>query len=256
MFVINDNEKIIYRLLSEDDCKEAVWLLREAFPKSWLQRTIYSSSYVENYLKSIINLARWQSNHYLVGAFTEQTMVGFVHGCTLSRYWHLNNIAVKPGYQNQGIGKKLLEEWLEFGRTRSYKYFSLDVDQENFRALRWYEQLGFITERVVYHYEKPLHSRPFGDIPPFQVVGWENAEAWQIAYGFSSFSIEYSGGGWKIDRLGEKYFRICRKSNPDIEAILLTIDPNRLLLIQLQELASDLEMYLIGKTLRMYRYDG
>ena len=52
-------------------------------------------------------------------------------------------IAVLPDYQGQGIGKKLLDEVLEFYRIEGCLSLTLTVNSKNSRAIRMYENAGF-----------------------------------------------------------------------------------------------------------------
>ena len=52
-------------------------------------------------------------------------------------------IAVLPDYQGQGIGKKLLDEVLEFYRIEGCLSLTLTVNSKNARAIKMYENAGF-----------------------------------------------------------------------------------------------------------------
>ena len=52
-------------------------------------------------------------------------------------------IAVLPNYQGQGIGKKLLDEVIEFYRIEGCQSLTLTVNSKNARAIKMYENAGF-----------------------------------------------------------------------------------------------------------------
>ena len=52
-------------------------------------------------------------------------------------------IAVLPDYQKQGIGKKLLDEVIEFYRIEGCQSLTLTVNSKNARAIKMYENAGF-----------------------------------------------------------------------------------------------------------------
>jgi ribosomal protein S18 acetylase RimI-like enzyme len=52
-------------------------------------------------------------------------------------------IAVLPNYQRLGIGKKLLDEVIEFYRVEGCQSLTLTVNSKNSRAIRMYENAGF-----------------------------------------------------------------------------------------------------------------
>lgn len=94
------------------------------------------------------------------------------------------------------------------------------------------------------------------------MLNWEDAQAWQTAYGFSSFILELQGYHWKIDRIGEQYFRVNINDNMNnmteeaiyvLEEILSVIDPRRKLLIQSRHPISAVGVKHLGTKLRMWR---
>ena len=52
-------------------------------------------------------------------------------------------IAVLPNYQRLGIGKKLLDEVIEFYRFEGCQSLTLTVNSKNARAIKMYENAGF-----------------------------------------------------------------------------------------------------------------
>lgn len=66
--------------------------------------------------------------------------------------WHIDNIAVMPGYRGQGVAKKLLEYIFETYGSRGILTFTLEVDAHNAAALKLYESVGFHRYMTVcYH---------------------------------------------------------------------------------------------------------
>ncbi len=62
--------------------------------------------------------------------------------------WIIANVGVHPTHQRQGIARKLMHASLEFIRQKHGKHVILQVDYDNYGAIRLYEQLGFIRERA------------------------------------------------------------------------------------------------------------
>jgi len=56
---------------------------------------------------------------------------------------HIGNVAVRPEYQGQGIGRAVLRTILEEGERRGMTYATLEVRPSNQRALALYERFGF-----------------------------------------------------------------------------------------------------------------
>ena len=55
---------------------------------------------------------------------------------------HLHHFAIKPEFQNIGLGKWLTVESLRFARTRN-KQIKLEVHQDNDTAIHLYQSMGF-----------------------------------------------------------------------------------------------------------------
>ncbi len=51
-------------------------------------------------------------------------------------------MAIKDKYRNQGIGTKLLEEFIILARSKGHKNLSLSVDKRN-KAVSFYQRAGF-----------------------------------------------------------------------------------------------------------------
>lgn len=62
--------------------------------------------------------------------------------------YYISNLAVYPPYRGQGIGEKLLRNAETTARTHNCRQVTLDVEQENTAALRFYQRLGYqqVTE--------------------------------------------------------------------------------------------------------------
>jgi len=58
---------------------------------------------------------------------------------------HTTQICAMPGYQGNGLGRRLMEASLQALRVRRYTTVSLTVTSGNLRAVRLYERLGFKT---------------------------------------------------------------------------------------------------------------
>jgi ribosomal protein S18 acetylase RimI-like enzyme len=61
------------------------------------------------------------------------------------RVAHTTQICVMPGYQRNGLGRRLMESAIEVLRARGFEELSLTVTSANERAVRLYEKLGFHT---------------------------------------------------------------------------------------------------------------
>lgn len=78
--------------------------------------------------------------------------LGFAVIVTVENQAELHNIAIDPEQQGKGLGSQFLKA-LVSGLPTTVKQFYLEVRVSNFRAIRLYQQLGFvkIAERKDYY---------------------------------------------------------------------------------------------------------
>ncbi|MDW7668874.1 MAG: ribosomal protein S18-alanine N-acetyltransferase [Bacillota bacterium] len=69
---------------------------------------------------------------------------------------HINNIAVKESYREKGLGKKVLDYIIKYGKENYFSRITLEVRESNKRALNLYYQNGFIIiSRRTGYYSNP-----------------------------------------------------------------------------------------------------
>ena len=71
----------------------------------------------------------------------------------------LHSIAVLPGFQRQGVGRRLLGAVLQEASTLGLRRCSLDVREGNYPARRLYEARGFIEVGRRREYYPPLSGQ-------------------------------------------------------------------------------------------------
>jgi ribosomal-protein-alanine N-acetyltransferase len=78
--------------------------------------------------------------------------LGFAVIVTVENQAELHNIAIDPEQQGKGLGSQFLKALIS-GLPTTVKQFYLEVRVSNFRAIRLYQQLGFvkIAERKDYY---------------------------------------------------------------------------------------------------------
>ncbi|ABU81760.1 ribosomal protein S18-alanine N-acetyltransferase [Ignicoccus hospitalis] len=57
---------------------------------------------------------------------------------------HLLNFAVDPQYRGLGIGSALLESLEKLAKKKGLKSIYLEVEEDNYRAMRLYKKMGFV----------------------------------------------------------------------------------------------------------------
>ena len=97
-------------------------------------------------------------NVYL-GYEEDDTLVGFI-GCSLMfETLAINNFSVLSSYKRQGIGEKLLQGLLAYGKEKGVENFILEVRVSNEAAIALYKKYGFIEiDRRKNYYEQPVED--------------------------------------------------------------------------------------------------
>lgn len=105
-----------------------------------------------NVLKTITELKDGKSGIYLV-AECETTIVGhaFLEALHLKSICHVAEltIAVHKGWQEKGIGTKLMEKLFEWAKaSKAIEKIELNVRASNSRAISLYKKMGFQEEGI------------------------------------------------------------------------------------------------------------
>jgi ribosomal protein S18 acetylase RimI-like enzyme len=101
------------------------------------------------------------SRHHLVVALDGDLVVGFASGVT---YLHpdkplalwINEVGVAPTHQRQGIGQRVMQTLLEFGRGMGCTEAWVQTDRSNAPARNLYESVGgeqYSEETVIYEFQ-------------------------------------------------------------------------------------------------------
>jgi GNAT superfamily N-acetyltransferase len=78
--------------------------------------------------------------------------------------WHIDFVAVAPDTQGRGLGARLVEGVFDTYGACGVKLFTLEVDQDNGPALRFYDKLGFRRYASVTYYTR--EAPPVGPSAP------------------------------------------------------------------------------------------
>jgi GNAT superfamily N-acetyltransferase len=90
----------------------------------------------------------------LVAVSNTGLVVGFIHLHSLTDYYterkhgHVADIVVAESQEGRGIGKRLLAEADDWARAQQFEWLTISVFQQNARAGRMYEQMGFKQDTV------------------------------------------------------------------------------------------------------------
>jgi ribosomal-protein-alanine N-acetyltransferase len=81
--------------------------------------------------------------HIFVVRTPEVRVAGFCAFWLVFDEIHINNVALRPAFRNQGLGTALLYHVMQAARELGAKRATLEVRASNTGALRLYERLGF-----------------------------------------------------------------------------------------------------------------
>jgi ribosomal-protein-alanine N-acetyltransferase len=78
-----------------------------------------------------------------IGAFADETLVGYLITSRHVDAWHVMNVAVAPDRQRRGIASALLGRLFELTADDDRRGYTLEVRVSNAGAIALYERLGF-----------------------------------------------------------------------------------------------------------------
>jgi ribosomal protein S18 acetylase RimI-like enzyme len=85
-------------------------------------------------------------------------LIGFTFGMLSSDYWDkrvpkatMINLYVDDEYRSQGIGKKLVEEFVAIAKEKGAKAIEVTANYKNDRGRAFYLKNGFQEKNVTYH---------------------------------------------------------------------------------------------------------
>ena len=79
---------------------------------------------------------------------SENKVIGFFAGEIIFSEGTITMIALKKEFQGKGIGRYLMDWFVYLSKEKGVKNIWLEVSNKNKRAIRFYENYGFITEDI------------------------------------------------------------------------------------------------------------
>ncbi len=95
-------------------------------------------------------------------AIEKSKIVGFITLSLLeknanikSKRGEINDLFILEDYRKKGIGKMLIKKAISFFKSQKVKLILLNVDSNNFSALKFYEKIGFkeLMKRICFYVE-------------------------------------------------------------------------------------------------------
>lgn len=97
----------------------------------------------ETFSFGFLHLMTTHSRPFLVASDPNGGIRGYILAVIQEDFVHIISVAVKPTYQGQGVGKKLLSSLIDVMKKDGYNRFRLELRQNNEQAQHLYEQFNF-----------------------------------------------------------------------------------------------------------------
>ena len=210
----------------------AGWI-RASLSPAMVEMSIWASPRVDRYVEQHLSAGPdgAETAYYLLESDTAE-IAGIAEFRVVGDAGFLNQIYVSPRRRGRSLGRLLLHDAAGDWRARTgASVVMLDVEVENRRAYRWYEQLGFQPLSDIYWQVGPV--RPTA-VPPAQVMGATEADGLQQRWGFSRLTLRTSRGCYAVGRLPGPFFRLDSLDawrDDALHAALHRLDPARRILV-------------------------
>ena len=119
-----------------------------------IERAVFSRPWT----KRDFVLARKRANSLCWVVRVEREVAGYVVGFVIDREFHLENFAIAPCFQHEGLGRKTLEAVFDLLNTKA-QVISLEVRMSNCAAIDLYKKMGFETVAI----QKAYYTHPCED---------------------------------------------------------------------------------------------
>lgn len=124
--------KLSFRKMLPDDAGGVELVEKACFTIPWSRKSFWQEASND---KAYYLLAIDEHN--------DQKIIGYVGMWVLFGEAQITNVAVMPEYQNQSIGRKMLNEIICIAKEKGADAMTLEVRPSNQSAIHLYESLGF-----------------------------------------------------------------------------------------------------------------
>lgn len=208
----------------------AAELLRQAFPPSTRNLTIWGSPQLHRYLEYLLELGPPQSGYGIYLLAHTGIVVGAIANRFLSPVVHPTVMYLNSSLRGSGVGTLLLaESVIDFVRRFPCQEIVWDVFAGSERLETWYHRLGGVElERRTWWLLDPGDLPE--DLPPLPCTGVDAADQHHASFGFSSLNVEWNGTLIPVGRLPGPWFRVFNADSlrdPRFLTTLRHLDPRR-----------------------------
>jgi len=109
----------------------------------------------ETFSYGFLHLMTTHARPFLVAFDDQGELLGYILAIPQEEFVHIISVAVKPEFQGQGIGTKLLTALIELMQQQKYSQFQLELRKSNERARKLYCRFNFqiIGTRKNYYFD-------------------------------------------------------------------------------------------------------
>lgn len=109
----------------------------------------------ETFSYGFLHLMTTHTRPFLVAHDIHDKLLGYILAIPQEEFAHIISIAVKPAFQGQGIGTKLLTALIDLMQKKHYNCFRLELRKGNERARKLYCRFNFriIGTRKNYYFD-------------------------------------------------------------------------------------------------------
>ena len=105
------------------------------------------SSYWKNSYYNFLETMKSSNNNHLFKIFSDNELRGYAILGETRGFTYLQRFGVDKRFQNQGMGKELLQYVLSFAKSKNYKKMKLNTQENNEAALRLYTKNSFVVSK-------------------------------------------------------------------------------------------------------------
>ncbi len=136
---------IEFRRMMKADVKQVAQMEKEYFSEPWSEQAFHEALDKKEYL-------------YMV-AVRDDEIIAYCGMYQVLDEGNITQVAVRDDMRGRGIAGRLLQDFMQIGKSNGVEAYTLEVRVSNQDAIRLYETCGFVTECV----RKDFYSAPKED---------------------------------------------------------------------------------------------
>jgi len=105
------------------------------------------SPYWKNSYSNFVETMKSCNNNHLFKIFSDNALSGYAILGETNGFTYLQRFGIDEEFQNQGMGKELLQYILSFAKSKNYKKMKLNTQENNEAALRLYTKNSFSVSK-------------------------------------------------------------------------------------------------------------